>query len=103
MPASTLIENYKKLHQHPVNQITHAIGIPMIVVSLIVVFFNWKIGLVLFVLGWIFQFVGHLFEGKPPAFFSNPKYLLVGPAWLVQKGVRKIRGKESTIKNQDPS
>ncbi|HKY63324.1 MAG TPA: DUF962 domain-containing protein [bacterium] len=66
----------------------HAIGIPMIVVSLPCFFFNWKVALILFVVGWIFQFVGHAVEGKPPAFFSNPVYLLVGPMWLV----KKIRG-----------
>ena len=84
------------------NQFTHAIGIPMIVVSLVVVFFNWKLGLVLFVVGWILQFVGHLFEGKPPAFFSNPKYLLVGPAWLVQKWVKRLLGKDGQEETPQP-
>jgi len=88
------IENYRKVHRHPVNQALHAVGIPMIIVSLVWVFFNWKIGLALFVLGWILQFIGHAFEGKPPAFLSNPKYLIIGPLWLVQKWVRKILGKE---------
>ena len=57
----------------------------MIVVSLVWFFFNWKIGLTLFVVGWILQFIGHAFEGNRPAFFSNPVYLLVGPLWLVKK------------------
>jgi uncharacterized membrane protein YGL010W len=56
--SQTLIENYKKSHQHPMNQFTHAIGIPMIVVSLVVVFFNWKLGILLFILGWIFTVCG---------------------------------------------
>jgi uncharacterized membrane protein YGL010W len=87
------IENYRRVHRHPVNQALHAVGIPMIIVSLVWVFFNWKIGLGLFVLGWILQFIGHAFEGKAPAFFSNPKYLIIGPMWLIQKGFRKITGK----------
>ncbi|HEX5033969.1 MAG TPA: Mpo1-like protein, partial [bacterium] len=45
----------------------------------------WKVALILFVVGWIFQFVGHAVEGKPPAFFSNPAYLLIGPIWLLKK------------------
>lgn len=79
------IEEYKKTHTHPINHLTHAIGIPMIVVSLPLFFFNWKWALTLFVVGWIFQFIGHAFEGKAPAFFKNPIYLLIGPIWLVRK------------------
>jgi len=89
------IENYRRVHRHPVNQALHAVGIPMIVVSLVWVFFNWKIGVALFVIGWILQFVGHAFEGKPPAFLSNPKYLIIGPMWLVQKGWKKLTGKNT--------
>ena len=40
----------------------------------------WAVGL--FVLGWAFQFVGHAFEGKSPAFQTNLLHLLVGPLWV---------------------
>jgi uncharacterized membrane protein YGL010W len=83
--AQSFIEKYKAEHRHPMNRLTHSIGIPMIVVSLVWFFFDWKIGLTLFVVGWILQFIGHAFEGNRPAFFSNPVYLLVGPLWLVKK------------------
>lgn len=83
--AQSFIEKYKAEHKHPMNKLTHLIGIPMIVVSLVWVFFNWKVGVGLFVLGWIFQFIGHAFEGNRPAFFSNPIYLLVGPYWLIKR------------------
>ena len=33
MPSS-FVENYKAKHQHPLNRLTHSIGIPMIAVSL---------------------------------------------------------------------
>lgn len=67
-------------------------GIPMIVFALILFFVtgvwqDWKQGpwaTGLFVLGWILQIVGHFFEGKPPAFFSNPIYLLIGPFWWIK-------------------
>lgn len=81
----SFIENYKAKHQHPMNRLTHSIGIPMIVISLPLFFFNWRWALVLFIVGWILQFVGHLVEGNQPAFFSNPMYLLVGPWWLVRR------------------
>ncbi len=37
----------------------------------------------LFLVGWVFQFVGHFFEGKKPAFFDDIRGLLVGPIFLV--------------------
>jgi hypothetical protein len=29
--------------------------------------------------------VGHAFEGKAPSFFSDPKFLLIGPLWFLKK------------------
>jgi uncharacterized membrane protein YGL010W len=84
MPTS-FMDNYKAKHRHPLNRLTHNIGIPLIVVSLPLFFFNWRWALVLFVAGWVFQFVGHLIEGNQPAFFHNPVYLLVGPLWLARR------------------
>jgi uncharacterized membrane protein YGL010W len=40
----------------------------------------------LFVLGWIFQFVGHyVYEKRSPAFYRNLAHLLVGPLWILAK------------------
>ena len=42
----------------------------------------------LFVLGWIFQLIGHyVYEKRSPAFFRNLAHLLVGPLWIVAKAV----------------
>jgi uncharacterized membrane protein YGL010W len=43
----------------------------------------WWLALGLFALGWAFQFVGHVYEGKKPAFLTNLQHLLVGPLWVV--------------------
>jgi uncharacterized membrane protein YGL010W len=44
------------------------------------------VALSLFVLGWIFQFVGHyVYEKKSPAFYKNLTHLLVGPLWIAAK------------------
>ncbi len=43
----------------------------------------WKICLIIFVLAWIFQFIGHKIEGKKPSFFEDLKFLLIGPLWLL--------------------
>jgi len=90
------IENYQRTHTHPVNRLLHTFGIPMIVISLPLFFFYWKIALALFILGWILQFVGHWFEGKPPAFFKNPLYLIIGPVWWVKKLFKKGQGTHGT-------
>ena len=41
------------------------------------------VAIVVFVLAWIGQFIGHRIEGRKPSFFEDLKFLLVGPAWLL--------------------
>jgi len=36
-----------------------------------------------FVVGWVFQFVGHFYEGKKPAFVDDLVGLLIGPLFVV--------------------
>jgi uncharacterized membrane protein YGL010W len=43
-----------------------------------------------FIAAWIAQFIGHHIEGRRPAFFTDLAYLLIGPAWIVAKIMRKI-------------
>ena len=88
--AESLIDSYKSKHQHPLNRLCHAVGIPLIVISLPFFFYSWRWALVGFIVGWIFQFVGHLIEGNQPAFFRFPVYLLVGPWGLIQRAARAI-------------
>jgi uncharacterized membrane protein YGL010W len=88
------IDEYSESHQHPVNKLTHKVGIPMIAVSILLIPFAffimgfWMIPLALFVTGWILQFAGHAFEGKPPEFFKDWRFLFVGLRWWF----KKIRG-----------
>ena len=42
-----------------------------------------EISIVLFVLAWIGQFIGHKIDGVKPSFFEDLKFLLIGPAWLI--------------------
>ena len=45
---------------------------------------TWLIsGVGLFVIGWVIQFVGHLFEGRKPAFFDDVMGLAIGPLFVV--------------------
>jgi len=50
----------------------------------------WQVALLVFVLAWIGQFIGHIFEGKRPSFFKDVQFLLIGPAWLMSFVYRKI-------------
>jgi uncharacterized membrane protein YGL010W len=43
-----------------------------------------------FVLAWIGQFIGHVIEGARPSFFTDLAYLLIGPAWLAGKAMRRF-------------
>ena len=83
--ATSLVDNYKSQHQHPLNKLCHVIGIPMITISWPLFFFRWRWALALFVVGWVLQFVGHAIEGNRPAFFQNPVYFFVGPWWLIKR------------------
>jgi uncharacterized membrane protein YGL010W len=39
----------------------------------------------IFVVAWIFQFVGHKVEGKKPSFFEDIQYLWVGPLFVLSR------------------
>ncbi|SEA19223.1 DUF962 domain-containing protein [Alkalimonas amylolytica] len=43
----------------------------------------WLSSLLLFVVMWLLQFIGHHIEGKKPSFFQDIFFLLIGPAWLL--------------------
>jgi uncharacterized membrane protein YGL010W len=73
------------------NRLCHTLGIPLIALSIpaaVVAIFVpklWALALAMFVVGWIFQFVGHAFEGKPPEFFHDWRFLFVGVRWWIAK------------------
>ncbi|MFY0591909.1 DUF962 domain-containing protein [Roseivirga sp.] len=43
----------------------------------------WVVMLVIFVVAWIVQFVGHKHEGKKPSFLKDVQFLMIGPAWTM--------------------
>lgn len=44
---------------------------------------SWIVYLGIFVITWIFQFIGHKIEGKKPSFLKDLQFLLIGPIWLL--------------------
>lgn len=87
------IEEYSHSHEHPINRLTHSFGIPMIGLSILMIPFCffvsnlWMVALGLFLVGWILQFIGHYFEGKPPEFMKDYRFLFVGMRWWFKKVV----------------
>lgn len=71
------------------------LAVQMIVISILCLLLNnylemlgmplFTIAIVLFVVAWIFQFIGHKIEGKKPSFFKDLQFLLIGPAWIVNQ------------------
>ncbi|HZW13280.1 MAG TPA: Mpo1-like protein [Noviherbaspirillum sp.] len=41
------------------------------------------VSLVVFVIAWIGQFIGHKIEGKKPSFFDDLRFLLIGPLFVL--------------------
>jgi uncharacterized membrane protein YGL010W len=89
------IAEYSQSHRHPVNRGCHTIGIPLIAASLPVFAAAflipgiWPIPVAMFVIGWVLQFIGHWYEGKPPEFFRDWRFLFVGLRWWAAK----VRGR----------
>lgn len=142
MKLEAALADYNSYHHDPRNVATHAVGVPMILVAVMILLSrpSWTLlglsitpatlaaiaatifylkldlrfalamaailavchvlgaevaarstgfwlstGVGLFVVGWIFQFVGHAIEGRKPAFFDDISSLLVGPLFMVAK------------------
>src|SRR5438552_3340640 len=91
---SKLLTSYRADHQDPRNQACHAVGIPMIAASFPVgaTIVGLPLAAWLFTVGWGFQFAGHYFEGKPPAFTEDKRQLIVGHVWWAEKrGLLDVR------------
>ncbi len=78
--------------------ISLAIGMAPVLLGIVYVVFwldnlampLWQISIVIFVVAWIFQFVGHKVEGKAPSFFKDVQFLMIGPMWLLSFVYRKL-------------
>jgi uncharacterized membrane protein YGL010W len=51
----------------------------------------WTVCVVLFIVAWIGQFIGHHYEGSRPSFFKDVQFLMIGPLWLLSFLYRKLR------------
>lgn len=142
--AVRYLDDYGLYHRDSRNELTHAVGIPLILLSILTCAANVRLfeaagltvdlgwvlvagltvyygtlnvtlglamgvvlavlqlvgvvalgrslwwALTLFVVGWALQFVGHMWEGKRPAFTRNAIHLLIGPVWIVHKLLERL-------------
>jgi uncharacterized membrane protein YGL010W len=88
------LAQYDHEHTSPWNKLMHAVGIPIIFVGIVfLILLRWKLGLALFVGGWVLLLLGHRIEGNKPAFFQGPIYFLVGPIWVGKELIDALRGR----------
>ena len=59
--------------------LVHAMGAQVLVLSIVI-----------FVIAWIAQFIGHKIEGKKPSFFEDIQYLWIGPLFVLSKAFVKL-------------
>ncbi len=50
----------------------------------------WLLAVIVFVLAWVGQFIGHHYEGKRPALFEDLRFLLIGPLWCLAHFYNKL-------------
>lgn len=50
----------------------------------------WQFSILLFLIAWIGQFLGHHIEGKRPAFANDLQFLLIGPLWILAALYRRL-------------
>ncbi|MGB9429250.1 MAG: Mpo1-like protein [Gammaproteobacteria bacterium] len=75
-----------------------ALGMTVVMVIVIAIVYGasrlpaplWLVSVIVFVVAWIGQFVGHKIEGKKPSFFKDIQFLLIGPLWLLAFFYRRL-------------
>lgn len=56
------------------------------------------LGIVLFVAGWVIQFIGHAYEGRKPAFVDDMIGLLIGPLFVLAELVFALGGRAELLR-----
>tara|TARA_B100001250_G_scaffold414582_1_gene454152 strand:- start:5285 stop:5770 length:486 start_codon:yes stop_codon:yes gene_type:complete len=49
-----------------------------------------EISIVIFIIAWAGQFIGHILEGKRPSFIQDIQFLMIGPIWLIASLYRRL-------------
>jgi|SRR5580692_3773891 uncharacterized membrane protein YGL010W len=84
---TTLMHAYETRHQDARNRRCHRVGIPLIAASipLAATMVGLPLAIPMFTVGCAFQGIGHIFEGKQPAFVDDRRNVLVGLLWWLRE------------------
>lgn len=50
----------------------------------------WLVMVIIFIVGWIGQFIGHKHEGKKPSFIEDIQFLMIGPIWTLSHLLNRL-------------
>lgn len=90
-PLKVYFRQYADSHKNKWNRFLHTFGIPMLILSLILLACGYyTAAIILFVVGWIFQILGHAIEKTMPEFLTNPIFFIIGPLFFLNKIFKKI-------------
>ncbi len=86
------LAEYRRQHSTKGCRITHMIGVPLIALSIPISFFNKRLATSFFVIGWIFQFIGHfVYQHNRPMILSemrSPLTLLAALTFVTEEWVK---------------
>ena len=88
-PIAALVSALLALGYYISLSIPFAIGMSMMAAAMLGILYLMPAAIVLpsalgvFVVAWIFQFIGHKIEGKKPSFFDDLRFLLIGPLFVL--------------------
>ena len=94
------LESYEGEHRHPVNRALHAVGIPIVVISIPLLLWDWRWALAIHVAGWAILWTGHFIEGNLPASWRNPAVVFVAPFWWLRRLAGPRRHSETTKRGE---
>ena len=96
-PVHRALKHWRERHQHPVNFAIHLIGIPLTVLGVVLLFTldweQWYWGVGAFLVGYLLQYIGHLFEGNDMGEWAALKKMLGLPYVALAPG-RQSAAKE---------
>lgn len=82
-PVKSFIIDFHSRHRNNINRLSHLIGVPLVFFSIFRLFIGkWKIGLLIFFIGYLLQWIGHTYFEKNE----------MGEWILIKKVVNKWRG-----------
>lgn len=77
--------HYLNEHRHPLNRMTHMVGVPLLLVTGFIGLYqhDWTLLIGGQLVGWAIQIAGHRIEGNRPALLKRPISFLMGPLMVL--------------------